>query len=232
MAGPWSKPALGAAALVSVLFSALLVAVVGDARPRLAATNSRVVTSGAVLVVPPGEQRCEPDQFVPAETGTLRVYAGSDGGTRGQPLQVIVADADSGGVVARRHVDGGYPPGALDIPLRPPGRDLPEADVCIENLGPDPMAFAGSRTRVDVKLKQDANRALEAIRMDLLRTGEESLWALAPTVARRFALFKPSFAGPWTMWVVLAAASGSAMLAVVLACRQPPPVEDGPEEER
>ncbi|MDP8977691.1 MAG: hypothetical protein M3N17_03775 [Actinomycetota bacterium] len=212
-----------AAALVSAAFAALLVAVVSDARPRLAASNSRVVASGAVLVVPPGEERCEQGQFVPAETGALRVYAGSDSGRRGEPLRFSIADADSGQVVTRREVDGGYRLGALDVPIQPPGRNLHDAEVCIENLGPSPMAFAGNRTPVDIKANQDVDGALEEVRIDLFRVGEESLWALAPTVAGRFALFKPSFAGPWTMWLVLAVAGGSAIVAVLLACREAPP---------
>jgi hypothetical protein len=235
----WSKPALGAAALFSALFAVLLFAVVGDPRPRLAATNSRVLASGVALTVPPGQERCEQGQFVPAETTVLRVYAGSDRGAEGEPLQLSIADAGTGEVVYRRRVDGGYPSGPLDVPVRPPGRDLDNGEVCIENLGAGAMAFAGNRTREgavvpaddvpqgDLRVPPEAP-ADEEVRIDLFRPGSESLWALGPEVARRFALFKPAFAGPWLMWAVLALALAAVPAAVLLAARQPSPPGPAP----
>lgn len=216
-----------------MIFVALLVAVVTDPRPRLAASNSLVVASGEVLVVPPGEERCEQGQFVPAETATLRVYAGSDSETGGEPLRFSIADTDSAELVSRRRVDGGYVPGPLDVPVDPPQRDLSDGEVCIENLGSRPMVFAGNRTPLDGKALWKGAPSDEEIRIDFFRPGRESLWALAPEVARRFAVFKPAFAGPWLMWAVLTVALGAATAAVLLACRAPGPrAELPPGDER
>lgn len=230
MRAAWSKPALVAAALISLAFAALLFAVVSDPRPRLAASNSHVVASGAVLVVPPEQERCEDGQFVPAEAATLRVYAGSATGTTGEPLRVSIADAGSGEVVSRRAVEGGYALGALDVPIDPPGRDLAEGEVCIANLGSDPMAFAGNRTPLGGEGSDASDGPPEAIRIDLFRPGEDSLWALAPEVARRFAVFKPSFPGPWSLWAVLATAVGAVTAAVLVAAREPSPPGQPREE--
>lgn len=231
----WSKPALIAAALVSVPFATLLVALVSDPGPRLAASNSRVVASGAEVVVPAGQERCEQGHFVPAETGTLRVYAGSASGTEGEPLRFSIADADTGELISRRRVDGGYPLGALDVPVEPPGGDVHNGEVCIENLGSDAMAFAGHRTtmgeavrpdraqRGDVRVPPEAGPLDEEVRIDFFRTEEESLWALASEIGRRFALFKPAFAGPWLMWAVLALAVAAVTAAALLAAHQPSP---------
>ena len=231
-----------AAAVTSMIFAALLVAVVTDPRPRLAATNSRVLASGVALDLLPAQERCEDGQFVPAETARLRVYAGSQSGA-GEPLRLSIADADSGEVVAGRDVDGGYPLGALDVPVDPPGRDIHNGEVCIENLGSDAMAFAGHRTAMgaavpsdgvpggDVRLPPVAGPQDEEVRIDLFRRGEESLWALAPEVARRFALFKPAFAGAWLMWAVLAVAGAAVTAAVLVAAREPLPAATSPASE-
>lgn len=212
--------------MTSVIFTALAFAVVSDPRPRLAASNSKVVASGAVLVVGPGEERCEREQFVPAEAGTLRVYAGADRATTGEPLRVSVLDPASGEVVDRREIDGGYPLGTLDVPVHP-RRHLTDAEVCIANDGDSSMVFAGNRTRLGAQVRPHADRGREQIRIDLLRRGEESLWALAPTVAGRFALFKPSLAGPWLLWAVLTVGVAALAAAVVVTAREPAPEPDG-----
>lgn len=221
MGARWSSPALTAAAVTSVIFAALLVAVITAPRPRLAASNSLVVASGAVLVVPPGEERCEQGQFVPATTATLRVYAGWDSGTGGEPLRFSIVDTDSAELVSRRRVDGGYAPGALDVPVDPPPHDLTDGKVCIENLGSRSMAFAGNRTPLGGGVLWKGAPPDEEIRIDFFRPGRESLWALAPEVARRFSLFKPALAGPWLMWAVLTVALGAVTAAVLLASREP-----------
>lgn len=234
MGGAWSKPALTAAAVTSMIFAALLIAVVTDPRPRLAATNSRVLASGVALDLLPGQERCEDGQFVPAKTAVLRVYAGSESG-EGEPLRLSIADADSGEIVARPHVDGGYPLGALDVPVDAPGGDIYNGEVCIENLGSDSMTFAGHRTALGAPVPSDGAPGSdvrvppvggpqdedEEVRIDLFRPGEETLWALAPEVARRFSLFKPALAGPWLMWAVLTVALGAVTAAVLLASREP-----------
>ncbi|MBW3548073.1 MAG: hypothetical protein KY452_08085 [Actinobacteria bacterium] len=241
MEARWSRPALAAAAVTSMIFAALLVAVVTDARPRLAASNARVLASGVALDVPPGQERCEGGQLVPAETGMVRVYAGSESGAR-EPLRLSIADADSGEVVTRRHVDGGYPLGALDVPVEPPGRDIDNGEVCIENLGTDAMEFAGHRTPLGAAMPAESDPdsdvrvppvtpASEEIRIDLFRRGEESLWALAPEVARRFSLFKPAFAGAWLMWALLAVALVVVSAAALVAAREPVPTTNPRRDE-
>lgn len=218
-----------AAALVSFVFCLLLVAVISDPRPRLAASNSKVVASGAALVVPPGQEHCEQGQFVPAGTATLRVFTGSASRPTGEPLRLSITDSNSGEVIDRRQVDGGYELGALEVPLDPPATDVANGEVCIENLGDTPMAFAGNRTRLGADLRPHVDRGDEDLRIDLLRAGEDSLWAMAPEVAHRFALFKPAFAGSWFMWAVLASAAATAAAGVLLAARTPPATEQREE---
>jgi hypothetical protein len=59
----------------------------------------------------------------------------------------------------------------------------------------------------------------DEIRVDFFRPGRESWIELAPAVARRFALFKPSFAGPWTMWAALGVVLSLWVAVAVLVLR-------------
>jgi hypothetical protein len=229
MGGAWSRAALLAATLTAAVFTAALAAVVTSPLPRLAATNSRVVASGAELVVPPGQARCERGQFIPAETATLRVFAGSATEPTGEPLRFSIAKADD--LVSRQRVEGGYPLGALNVPVDPPDRNLSNGEICIENLGSLPMAFAGNRTPLGAEVPGGVVDLDEEIRIDLFRSDEESLWVLAPELARRFAVFKPSFTGPWTMWAVLVVAGGAVTTAALVASREPSPLAQESRED-
>jgi hypothetical protein len=206
------------------------VAVVTDAHPRLAASNSQVLVSGVVLTVAPGEDHCQAGQYIPEEVASLRVFVGTVDQVPGEALLFSIADA-SGAEIGRARVDDGYPLGALAVPIPSPEHDLADGEVCIRNLGSRPVAFAGHRSpaNADALQQQGDDGPLDAIdediRIDFLRPHQESLWALAPEVAQRFSLFKPSFTGPWIMWVVLALAVVAGSSAVLLVVRQSPPVD-------
>ncbi len=236
MRNGWSgRAAVVAAGGVLVLILAIL-AVVTDPRPRLAASNSQVVVSGSVVTVAPSASHCQMGQFVPDETARLRVFVGAVEQPTGEPLMFSIANG-AGAVVSQQRVEGGYPSGALELPIRPPDDDLANGEVCIANLGSRPMAFAGHVTPANADATQQQGEdgpvanGDEEVRVDLFRSGEESLWALAPEVARRFSLFKPSFAGPWTMWVLLGLAGAISSTAILLAARPPLfPDEPCPED--
>jgi hypothetical protein len=224
----WSRSALAVGVVGLVLVAVAVAAVVTDPRPRLAATNSEVLVSGVALTVGPGEDRCQEGEFVPDEVARLRVYAGAVEGSSGEPLLFSLFTRD-GDLLSRQRVPGGYPPGPLDVLVEAPPADLDDGELCIRNLGNRPMSFAGNATPAssDVPLSQGTEVVLykDDIRVDFFRPGGESLRALSPEVARRFALFRPSFAGPWTMWVVLALAEAVGGAAILLVAWRPCPVE-------
>lgn len=220
-----------AAAVGLVVLVIAGVAVITDSHPRLAATNSQVMVSGSVLAVAPGARHCQLGMFIPDEAVRLRVFVGTVEQSPGEPLLVSVADS-TGAVVSQARVDDGYPDGALEVPIRPPDHDLANGEVCIQNLGDRPVAFAGHVTpaNADALQQQGEDGPLEnvkeEIRMDFFRPQQESLWALGPEVARRFSLFKPSFAGSWIMWAIVGLAAAVGLSAVVLTLRQPIPAQD------
>lgn len=227
----WSGRAVVVAAAGLLVLVLAVVAVITDPQPRLAATNSQVVVSGSVVTVAPGVSRCQAGQFIPDETARLRVFVGTVEQPTGEPLLFSIGDAN-GALVSQDRVEGGYPPGALEVPVQPPDHDLTNGEVCIANLGSRPMAFAGHLTPAnrDATQQQGDEGPLttpdEEIRVDFFRSGRESLWAMAPEVARRFSLFKPSFAGPRILWVVLGLAGAVGSMAVLVAVRQPFQPED------
>ncbi|MDQ3353511.1 MAG: hypothetical protein M3507_03325 [Actinomycetota bacterium] len=226
MRGEWSRSALAVGVVGLVLVAVAVVAVVTDPRPRLAATNSEVLVSGVALTVAPGEDRCQDGEFVPDEVARLRVYTGTVEGSSGEPLLFSIFSQD-GDLLSRRRVPGGYPPGPLDVPVEAPPADLDDGELCVRNLGNRPMSFAGNLTLPDAvtQAQQAASGAVagsgDDIRVDFFRPGGESLWALSSEVARRFALFKPSFTGSWTMWAVLVSVALMGVAAVLLVVRQP-----------
>lgn len=220
----------------------VLILILTDSRPRLAATNSRVTVSGVEVVVLPGEERCQGGEFVPRQAAALRIYAGGQRGQLGQPLVVSILD-QKGRMVSRAQVPAGYGHGSLDIRMPPPSRDVNEGSFCLRNSGAHPMTFAGNLTTVGQAEAQRGSvgpepqilattvnpfflgpngpgaRRSDEIRVDYLRPGRESWLELAPVLARRFALFKPSFFGPWTLWAALASMVLLWALAALLVTR-------------
>lgn len=190
-----------------VLAAGLLVAVLTDSRPRLAATNSKVIVSGVELVVLPGHERCQGGVFVPKDAARLRLYVGASGRPTGQPLLLAIR-ARGGEPVSSLAVPADYRPGPLDVAMRPPPRPVEQGTFCVSNVGDAPMAFAGNLTPdspdAGVGPNDPGSGPGDEVRVDFFRPGRESWLELAPAVARRFSLFKPSFAGPWTMWAALA----------------------------
>lgn len=213
----WKRRCL-AVAVGMLLVVGMLVAVLGDSRPRLAATNSKVAASRVAIPVLPGEQRCQGGEFVPRESAKIRLYPGFPRGGPGQPLVVSILD-DLGRLVGQANVQGGYPAGRLDVAIPRPPRDLAPASFCLHNTGQQPVTFAGNLTAASPEALPGPNgpgaRQTDEVRVDYFREGRESWLQLAPEIAQRFALFKPFFFGPWLMWATLAVVVG--VFAFVIA---------------
>jgi hypothetical protein len=172
-----------------------LVVLLSQRGERLAATNSRVVVSAVDVPVRPGQQRCTTVPFLPTRVSAARVYPNA----AASPLELTVRSG--GRVVSSGRVAGGYGAGPLEVPLRPPRREVTQPNVCLRNNGSRPVRFAGNYTPLSPAAAQ--SRGEDRIRYDFLRPGRESWWHLSPTVAARFSALKPTFVGSWTMWALL-----------------------------
>jgi hypothetical protein len=204
---------IAAVALGLLLAVSGLVGVLAQRGTRIAGTNSLVEVSGAAVPVPPGERRCT-DEHLPPGATAVRVYAGTFA-RRGETFAIDVLAG--GRRVTGGRVGGGYGDDAMvRVPLRPVTRERERARVCVRNLGRHPLRFAGNRTPV-AGARPDGD---EAIRMDWLLPGRPSWAEVAPKAARRFAAAKPSFVGPWTLWVVAGAVLALWAAAIALVIRE------------
>jgi hypothetical protein len=202
-----------------------LFVVLSNSEPRLAASNTRVKFSGAAIDILPGTERCQSGEFVPAGTDRLRVFGeahAAGGSPRAEPLAVAIQDAN-GSVVATGRLPAGVRSTRLDITFPPLGRTLEPGRLCIRNAGTRTMAFAGNLTPANQSAAPGPNapgqRETDEVRADWYRPGSESWWSIAATVARRMALFKPSFTGTWLLWALVAAIGGLWALAIATLLR-------------
>lgn len=205
----------------SLLVVAMLVAVLTDRRPRLAATNSRVLASGIAFTVLPGHEHCQAGEFVPEETRSLRLYAGTFDRPTGPPLDMSIRHP-GGELASTGLIPAGYPPGRIDAQIRQPGRDVENGSFCLRNLGTTPVSLAGNVTPLNAEAfapGEQESMTGEGIRVDYFRAGRESWAELSPEIARRFRQFKPSFFGTWTMWGILAGLLLLFALAAEVQCR-------------
>lgn len=210
-----------AAAAGGLIIAVMLLAVLTDSRPRLAATNTRVLASGVALTVAPGLERCQDGEFVPHEASRIRLYVSTPDGRAGPPLDIAIRDP-AGRLATSARVPAGYRPGFLDATIPRPRQDVAPGSFCLRNVGTTPVTFAGNFTGINpAAFNPDEVKPAsgEGIRVDYFRPGRESWLELAPEIAHRFATFKPSFFGSWTMWAVLAALLLLYGAAVELQCR-------------
>jgi len=211
--GVWAGVALGAAVVLG-----LLVVVLSDSDQRVADTNTRIKASGASLRFAAGRRRCQ-RQDAPAGADSVRFYAQPFVSTGG-PLDVALFERRrrlAQGVVLLARAD--VPAVAkLDRPLR---HEVAGLRVCITNSGPAPIDLRGDRTPpTDTFINTGGLKPPDDVRVDFLRRGDESWWALAPAIARRFFLEKASFFGPWTMWAVFALIALSCAAALLTLSRE------------
>lgn len=98
-----------------------------------------------------------------------------------------------------------------------------DVKVCVRNLSPGTTTFMGSTAdNLSGALTIAGKPAPVAMSLLFLAPRSRSLLSLLPTVFRRAALFRPTWVGAWTFWMLgfgLLLAFGLAAWAVVLACR-------------
>jgi hypothetical protein len=198
-----------------------LVIILSKTEQRLAATNAMVRVSVNDKPIPGGERRCQPES-IPSRATYLRVFTGAPAGRAG-PLDVSIRQGP-------RRVSAGTIDRVRDqVPattrLSPPIEDeIAPAEVCFFNRGRRIVRLAGDRTPARFSGTNPYGLVFaDEARIDYIRPGEESGWALAGIVADRFGRAKTSFFGSWTMWTVFALVGASSAAAIVLVLRKLPP---------
>jgi hypothetical protein len=173
--------------VVAIGFAALLAGLtvtLAQSAPRQAGSNNVIETDEVARLEPRGSH-CQEDELIPKDAAKLQLRVGTNG--RPAPaIRVTVRGGDGRQVTAGR-LPAGAREGYVAIPVRQVGATTPGTRVCIH--------VGGART----VLYGQASR----IRLDWLRPGNESWFALIPVVAHRFALGKASLFG--SLWLVVIA---------------------------
>lgn len=193
--------AFAAVALAAV--AAVLVVASGDERDLAFTLGVRPVK--VVAQLPPGRRACQSPLLVQERFRSVRFEVGGKWPV-GVSLDFTVKRA--GRLLAAGRLEGGYP-----VPSEPRVRldrsvpaDIDGVAVCLHNRGAIPLALVGDiegglgpgELRVE-------GRSLSAdMKMVFLRERPRSALSLVPEMFRRAALFRPTWVGAWTFWILLA----------------------------
>jgi hypothetical protein len=177
---------------------ALAVVVVGFQRGRHLQGTNDLRTLVAAIQLAPGQSACQPGEAVPAGTGGVRLY----------PVGRATVVVSVGG---RRGTGSGAGEVAVDLPGAAADDVAPRApgEVCVRNAGTAALALAGEAFAPSRAARSDGAPQVGRARIDYLRPGEESWWALAPAIAERITGARAALAGevaPYA-WALLALAA-------------------------
>jgi Predicted membrane protein (DUF2142) len=210
----WRWAGIAGAVAVIGLLAFLLIP-----RDYYTGTNS-VSTRSVVAELKAGQTLCIPGQTIPEGTGAVRL----EGGAR--PPASVALDLEAR---TPRGVLRGSVPGlrlnaraGIDVPVRTVGRDLP-AQICVTPRGGG--AWLGGmigQQGNDRPLTLDGRRVENRVALWYLPPGggKRGLLAQFPEMARRAALFRPGFVGPWTYWLLFGLVlPGLAIASVALLAR-------------
>jgi hypothetical protein len=180
------RAAIAALAIGALLLAGALGATLSHAKVRRAGTNDLTV-SVIVDTLRAGHRLCQDGERVPPDAAALELTGAAPSGSR-PTLAVELVDASTLAPVAGGAVGVG-PSGAVTVPLRPAVARERVVRVCMRLRG------AGRRAQVQLDgapiapemqgATDDGKDRGGRIRIDYLRSGRESWWAFAPTVAER-----------------------------------------------
>ena len=209
---------LATLAVVSILL-------VGAGRKTDLAFTLGVFPGGPVTTLAPGQTACQRPIDVPRGGGfdALTVPLGTFR-RPGSPVEATVRDTQTGALLARGALPGGYPDigtRSLErIALSPAVPEDTRIAVCLRNTGTSRVAIYGN---ADVAtsastLYKDGRPAGADAALSFSRESR-SVLSLFGLSADRAALFKAGWVGPWTFWLLaaLVALGVPALLAFALA---------------
>jgi hypothetical protein len=197
---------------MSVLaITCLLLAASGDRRAT--AFSLDVADNTTVTELQPGQTLCQGPITTVASFSALEFWVSS-----ADALDVAIRRPRAGRPPAYGRIIGSSSPtGQTTFVLRgAPIAHRTVVTVCIRNAGAATVAFGGGPpTRASGLLAIDGRRSDNAIALLFLTRNAPSLLALLPKVFERASLFKLSFVGAWTFWLLAAALLGAVLIAGV-----------------
>jgi len=219
-------------ALALALLAGLVISALEPMRIRAYALGTP--SSKFVADLGRGQEACEGPIRVQTAVGRVRVWGT---GTAGRVwAQVIVRNATSRKAIARGWTLVPPIPAAYDAALDssiPAGSTIV---VCVAGEGPGPLALlGGAPTHSEILMSLRGKSTPTEFSLVLLDRARRSLLAALPTAFARAALFRFSWTGPWTFWVLAVAFLGTIATcgwAVSAAARADSQAEGTPPKER
>jgi hypothetical protein len=212
------------AAAVTLGFAGLVWAAASD--HRRTAFSLGVPNNTVIAGLAQGHQLCQGPFTVPRRFAGLELWARP--ATR---FRVEIVAARSGTRLFALDARGsGAPTGSQTVPVRGAGtRPGARILVCVRNLSRARLPIEGGpsngssgRAHINgtgassaISLVTNGVRTSSAMALLFLRSHGPTLLSLLPAVFRRASLFKLSFTGAWTFWVLAAAMLGAFGLAGV-----------------
>jgi hypothetical protein len=214
------RPAIVFAGIVTAAVLVLAALALTDRRDE--AFTLGVAPAAVAADLRPDARACQEGIDVASSFSAIEVQVGTYQ-RPGEPLTVTVHEQNgSGPLLARGSLPRGYPDISRPRIQLSPGVDSGRrVAVCVEARGERRTALygnagvaaPGSSLRVD-------DRAADTDLTLVFRNGERSLAAELPDMFARAALFKASWMGPWTFWLLALAVLVLVPGALVLALRQ------------
>jgi hypothetical protein len=175
----------------------------GSSAHRVRAFALGVPNVGPAATLEPGRRACESPIAVPAAFGAVRVWASFVGAAGG--LDATVLDAAGRRQLARGHAVVPRIGGALTATLNTTVAAGQGVTVCFRNTGPLAVNLLGSGP-VDVHIRLTVAGKPSPLSLALVAFSPRKKTVLSevPRMFQRAGLFRFSWIGTWTFWVLLA----------------------------
>lgn len=205
---------------------------------RFTAFSLRVPARVFAVLLQPDQQACQTPIMVTTPTGGLEAWIYS-GPVPGPAVGVTVTDARNGSLLAVGRIPPSHrettPPSGFPTSIStrtrfdatvPAGKTI---TVCFLNIGTTAVALMGSEpSTISGALTSPAQYRGNAIALLFLRPHAQSLFSMLPTIFRRAMLFRPTWVGAWTFWLLAAAVLGAFALGAVAVARASSADAEGP----
>ena len=196
------------AALIAFLVTALAglaaMAAVGATDERALAFTLGVLPGGPAAELRAADEACQGPIPVPEAFDAVELQVGTFG-RPGAQLELRVVRSPGGEELAQGRVAGGYED--VSRPVASVGRvDAGQrVSVCVRNAGERRVAIYGAPDIAGKgSVTQNGDRVAADLTLVFLREQPRSALASLPDMLERAALFKPSWIGAWTLWILAA----------------------------
>lgn len=213
------------------LAGVLALLIVGGARETRMAFTAGVSSAGAQAAIAPGQTGCQGPLDVP-EGGSFDAVEVvlATGAVPGAPARVTVRDAQTGRVLARGRLAGGYLGTAQRrVAVTPRVAEGRTISVCLRNTGTVPIVPMGNGDAASPPSTYTRNGQPQGVDIAVrFQTEPRSLLSQFGLIADRAALFRAGWVGPWTFWLLAALLTLGvpALLAFALARAGDPRSDD------